>query len=428
MTSPQRTPNISKRPRLSLETRSACSPPSIGLGGQPMDLSDATSFNTVSNTYISASERFSALPPGPFTALDPLQTAEPETAVEKASLRPQLMTPLARTCHNTPVSAQLTLPQRINLLYPSTGSPSSPLLAEALDKNFALSSADTSSAPRWPSIRSSCDDRSPFQRKTALACSVPPTRMPYTHPRSLHSILRNSPLPPSSTLPHSSSPRRQCLRLGEKTAKKVEYDSPLEEEITTSTYIKSHIDLLAEDGSPLSPSDVLPIVLGIGFSFTRDETQKDGQAAGLFEDVRGKGAGLVAESPIRSNKESICANRKRNRREKKRRWVWTIGQDAEDEEYSGGATVALRMPGAVECPGVLVTPSIESSDSLTDVSDQDESDACSMAYSGDSQRDRPSVLLEATGNETSRRCSNERRKVKCSKRCTNEMHKVMVNK
>ncbi|KAG6057385.1 hypothetical protein E4U17_001381 [Claviceps sp. LM77 group G4] len=402
----------------------------------------------MSNTYVSAIERFSALPPGPFTALDPLQTAELETAVEKASLRPRLMTPLARTCHDTPVSAQLTLPQQIDLLYPSTGSPSSPLLAEALDRNFSLSSADTSSAPRWPSIRSSCDDRTPSQRRTAFACSEPLARMPYIHPRSLHSILRNSPLPPSPALPRSSSPRRQCLRLEEKAAKKVEYDSPLEEEITTSKYTKSHIDLLAEDGSPLSPSDALsiterPIVLGIGFSFAKDETQKDGPAAGLLEDMRGKGAGLVAESPIRSNKEIMCANRKRTRREKKRRWVWTIGQDAEDEEYSGGATAALGIPGAVECPGVLVTPSIESSDSLTDASDQDISDSCSMASSEDSQRDRLSVPLEAAGNEisrisritrttrttrTTRRCSRERRKGTCSKRCTNEMHKVMVNK
>ncbi|KAG6068984.1 hypothetical protein E4U32_006034 [Claviceps aff. humidiphila group G2b] len=427
---------MSKRPRLSLETKSACSPPSIGLGGQPMDLSDATSFNTISNAYVSAIERFSALPPGPFTALDPLQTAELETAVEEASVRPRLMTPLARTCHDTPVSAQLTLPQQIDLLYPSTGSPSSPLLAEALDRNFALSSADTSSAPRWPSIRSSCDDRTPSQLRAALACSEPPARMPYIHPRSLHSILRNSPLPPGPALPRSSSPRRQCLRLEEKAAKKVEYDSPLEEEITTYTYTKSHIELLAEDGSPLSPSDALPIterpiVLGMGFSFAKDDIQKDGQAAGILEEMKGKRAGLAAGSSIRSNKESICANRKRNRREKKRRWVWTIGQDAEDEEYSGGLTVALGIPGAVECSGVLVTPSVESSDSLTDASDQDESDACSMASSGDSQRDRPFVPLEATGNETSRtarRCSRERGKGKCSKRCTNEMHKVMVNK
>ncbi|KAG6138504.1 hypothetical protein E4U12_008178 [Claviceps purpurea] len=377
----------------------------------------------MSNTYVSAIERFSALPPGLFTALDPLQTVDLETAVEKASLRPRLMTPLARTCHDTPVSAQLTLPQQIDLLYPSIGSPSSPLLAEALDRNFALSSANTSSAPRWPSIRSSCDDRTPSQRRTAFACSEPPARMPYTHPRSLHSILRNSPLPPSPAILRSSSPRQQCLRLQEKAAKKVEYDSPLEEEITTSTYTKSHIDLLAEDGSPLSPSDALPIterpiVLGIGFSFTKDETQKDGQAAGLLEDMREKGAGLVAELPIRSNKESTCANRRRNRREKKRRWVWTIGQDAEDEEYSGGATAILEMPGAVECPGVLVTPSIESSDSLTDASDQDISDSCSMTSSRDSQRDRFSVPLEAAGNETSRttrRCSRERRKEKMLK-------------
>ncbi|KAG5939308.1 hypothetical protein E4U59_003192 [Claviceps monticola] len=392
----------------------------------------------MSNTYVSAIERSSALPPGLFTVLDPLQTAELETAVESASLRPRLMTPLARTCHDTPVSAQLTLPQQINLLYPGTGSPSSPLLAEALDTNFALSSADTgdtSSAPRWPSIRLSCNDRTPSQRRTAFACSEPPARMPYTHSRSLHSILRNSPLPPSPALPRSSSPRRQCLRLEEKAAKKVEYDSPLEEEITTSTYTKSHIDLLAEDGSPLSPSDALPIterpiLLGIGFPYTKDGTQKDGQVAGLLEDMRGKGAGLVAEPPIRSNKESICTNRKRNQREKKRRWVWTIGQDAEDGEYSGVATAVLEMPGAVECPGVLVTPSIESLDSLTDASDQDVSDSCSMASSGDSQRDRLSVSLEIACNETSRttrRCSRERRKGKCSKECTNEMHKVMVN-
>src|SRR5687767_15779113 len=53
------------------------------------------------------------------------------------------------------------------------------------------------------------------------------TLPPYNHPHSLHSILRNSPLPPRTAIP-PPSPRRQSLRLAEKAARSEEHTSELQ--------------------------------------------------------------------------------------------------------------------------------------------------------------------------------------------------------
>ncbi|PHH85575.1 hypothetical protein CDD83_217 [Cordyceps sp. RAO-2017] len=127
------------------------------------------------------------------------------------------------------------------------------------------------------------------------------------------------------------SPRRQSLRLREKAAKKVEYDSPLTQEITTNKYTKSHIELLAEDASPSSPCSAL-------------QTDKAPGAARAATD----GASCRATGPPRSEVVVPPAGpdgaRKRRRTEKRRRWVWTIGQDDEDEGEVG--TVAGFEGGA----------------------------------------------------------------------------------
>lgn len=228
--------------------------------------------------------------------------------------------------------------------------------------------------------------------------------MPYTHPRSLHSILRNSPLPPRTAIP-PPSPRHQSLRLQAKAAKKVEYNSPLEEEITTSKYTRSHIDLLAEDGSPLSPSDATlsgtepEATLDIALAFTANEIQDGGQTPGPIENMRRKMAGLAASSPVLPS-TNRCVNRKRKRTEKKRHWVWTIGQEEDDDEVGGaiaalGAQTAKRHSLAVECDENLPTQSIESSSTLSVLSDVEMSDSCSNEYSDDHKRRCLSVPLDA---------------------------------
>ncbi|EFX06452.1 hypothetical protein CMQ_6773 [Grosmannia clavigera kw1407] len=181
-------------------------------------------------------------------------------------------------------------------------------------------------------------------RPATLLGRQPP---PYQHPRSLHSILRNSPLPPPSAR-SPVSPRRQSQRLFERASRHVMYNSPLTQTITTNTYTRSHIDLLCEEASPfVSPA--------------ADETRDGGTTPGPFEEMRRRMAGLGSTSaattpvsPVASLGVSSGGIRKRKnttRRDKKRRWVWTLGQDDDgevDEEHLSGAMAALRAAMAAE--------------------------------------------------------------------------------
>ncbi|KAG5992962.1 hypothetical protein E4U43_003612 [Claviceps pusilla] len=425
MTSPLKTVKNSKRPRLSLQIQSACNPPSKGLRGQSTDPSDPTTFNTMSNIYVTAIERFSVKPP---------ESISLKTAVEEADSVPNSPPIHVTPRLDTPLTAQPTSVPHGDFVYPSTITATLPLSAGVLDnasKMFTISSADKSSSQTCPSIRPPVDDGTPFRRRGSFPLSeMCPSRMPYIHPRSLHSILRNSPLPSKSAIPplsSSSSPRRQCLRFREKAAKKVEYNSPLEEEITTFKYTKSHSDLLAEDGSPLSPSDCAPlsavaepqIILDTVLSFTGNEFQDGGRTPGPYEDMRRKMAGLGPASPMppdhennSDNKSSPRGDRKRKRLEKKRQWVWTIGQDEDDEDV-GRAIATFRAQAAAQTAAnetmhrvdLVATPSIGSPSSLTDGTEVDMSDSCSNVSSEEHQRRYHSVLSDGNGHGDAKTCA-----------------------
>lgn len=143
------------------------------------------------------------------------------------------------------------------------------------------------------------------------------------------------------------------------------YGSPIEQEITNNEYVRSHIDLLADEVSPRSatspsgtpgaaglssPNDQM--VLDMTMAYTGDETRDGGQTPGPFEEMRRRMAGLVTRTPTSptvpasstSSPSGIRKRRKTTSRETKRRWVWTIGtqeDDADDREV-GGAIAAIR--------------------------------------------------------------------------------------
>lgn len=146
------------------------------------------------------------------------------------------------------------------------------------------------------------------------------------------------------------------------------YGSPIEQEITTNEYVRSHIDLLADEVSPRSATSPLAIttpatagvsaggvsspmdqmVLDTTMAYTGDETRDGGQTPGPFEEMRRRMAGLVTRTPtsptVPSTSSPSGGIRKRKKRETKRRWVWTIGtqdDDADDREV-GGAIAAIR--------------------------------------------------------------------------------------
>jgi hypothetical protein len=230
--------------------------------------------------------------------------------------------------------------------------------APAESKVFSFSPSDTASKSLASvmAMGSPVETRSP-RRKMSAAQGMGMglgLNLPYIHPRSLHSILRNSPLPPVS-----SSPRRQSLRLQERAAKRVEYNNPLTQDIINNKYIRSHIDLLVEDASPLSPPSARFEATAIAFRPSPSVT-----SAASFEPSqrRSSASGASPAAP--------AGIRKRPRKDKKRRWVWTIGRDAEDDddelddsELSGAMFAtkaeALREQSSRESSAEAKTPTLE---------------------------------------------------------------------
>lgn len=127
------------------------------------------------------------------------------------------------------------------------------------------------------------------------------------------------------------------MRLANRAAKKVGYNDPLTQTITTNKYVKSHIDLLSED-SPYSATDpelkpgAPDMTLDLTMAYTGDETRDGGQTPGPFEEMRRRMAESDLETP---------GTRKRKRKEKKRKWEWTINSTEADD---GDDTPVGRTP------------------------------------------------------------------------------------
>lgn len=173
------------------------------------------------------------------------------------------------------------------------------------------------------------------------------------------------------------------------------YNNPLTQDIVTTKYIRSHIDLLCEDGSPLTPSGSSPAEkqgdgLDVVLKLAPNEIQDGGQTPGPFEEMRRRMAGLHSSTPVGNSPQTASPSgptgiRKRKKKEKKRQWRWTIGQENEEgEDNISGAEAAVRAamrakseddlptPLAIipnityqQCPDVP-TPTIESADSADD--------------------------------------------------------------
>ncbi|KAI0389203.1 hypothetical protein F5Y17DRAFT_141498 [Xylariaceae sp. FL0594] len=330
------------RPRLSLQTK-----PSHGIGHRTRamianaDPKSPTAFNTLSNVYVTAIERSTPTQSTPVTAIRLPQSLKLQT--DQAALRShqtRVQTPYAAVLPDTPLSANPTSPAaHMDIVYPSVITATPPLSAGAVDPALAAFSFSPVEA-RCPMVPSSPDGQT--RRRVNYAGFGPSVKAPYTRNRSLHSILRNSPLPSSAKSP--VSPRRQSLRLQERAARRVGYESPLTQTITTERYTRSHIDLLAEEASPYTPSP-LPedsdMVLDLAMAYSGQETRDGGQTPGPFEEMRRRMTNLATETPILSPRQGGV--RKQRRKEKKRKWVWTIGK----EDEADTPTEDLSTPKAV---------------------------------------------------------------------------------
>ncbi|KAM0258280.1 hypothetical protein ACHAQJ_003922 [Trichoderma viride] len=348
-----------KRPRLSLKINT-CSPSvsSRPIRGFQVDPTDRTACNTLSNVYATAIERSTPVQPEPLTAINTLQCLSLKTPVESRGPKlPKLRikTPYVAVFPETPTTETSgSPPQQMEMAFPSTMTPTPPMSAGAVDpsgpKAFSFSPRDLSSKTRGYAVASPCSPVEPLLSRRHTTPYTTATPAPYTHPHSLHSILRNSPLPPRTAIP--PSPRRQSLRLQEKAAKRVGYNNPLTQTIITNKYTKSHIDLLVEEASPASPS-FSPIggerAINLKQAFSSNEIENGGQTPGPFEDMRRKLAALGGSAMSSSPSGTSGGIRKRKRKEKKRQWIWTIGvadEEEEDEERIGGAIAASRAEAA----------------------------------------------------------------------------------
>lgn len=393
--------NPPKRPRLSLQIKAISSGPNLRASrtiAAVVNPTSPTSFNTLSNVYATAIDRST-----PVTAINTKQPLKIHTQNLAQSHTPYgAPTPFSSTYPETPLTAQPISPAVAGLQevpFPSTMTATPPLSAGPVDSNdpkpFLFAPADTissSTTSRSATTATTTTTSTPTSaganasavRRRATAPLTVPNRpagpLPYMRNRSLHSILRNSPLPPP-TAKTPTSPRRQSQRLAEKAARRVGYESPIERVIVTNRYVESPIDLLLADdgsnsggGSPASVSaSVAAAVLALPSSQsavssssspsspsldhildrTSDETRDGGMTPGPFEEIRRRMAGLVTRTPTSPAAGSPAGVRKRRKRETKRRWVWTIGTlDDEEEEGEeaevGGAIAAMRAAARVQ--------------------------------------------------------------------------------
>ncbi|KAI1388334.1 uncharacterized protein F4822DRAFT_242448 [Hypoxylon trugodes] len=378
-------PESSKRPRLSLQTRPSPGPSARSAKAfSNMDPKSPTSFNTLTNLYATAIERSTPVQSTPLTAINLLQPLKLQTNTEALKAhRPRVETPHTAALPDTPLSANpISPPQQMDMVFPSTMTATPPMSAGPVESSepskFTFAPADSS---KQGFLRSPTQTR----RRVIYAPYGSPAKAPYSRDKSLHSILRNSPLPPPSAI-SPMSPRRQSLRLQEKAARHVGYVSPLTQTITTEKYTKSHIDLLADEASPYTPSpsaEDSEMLLDLAMAYTGDETRDGGQTPGPFEEMRRRMTQLGTDTPIHSPRPDGI--RKRKRKDKKRKWVWTIGQD--DEENESGAIAALRVateastPEPVTAIKVSVEPISSEPEASSDREDIEMSDAGSMLSS-----------------------------------------------
>ena len=324
-----------KRPRLSLQIKAFASGPS-GKTSRSLaaaaDVKSPTAFNTLSNVYATAVDRSTPVQEkAPANALSGKPTLRLQTQNTTGGKDARLHTPYLGPYLDTPLSAQPMSPAASKeICFPSamtmTATPPLSSVPPEESKPRVFTFEHNASAAAGPVPQSST-------QSSKRRATMPPNmvKAPYSHPRSLRSILRNSPLPPASAM-SPESPRRQSRRLQEKAARRVAYHSPLCETIETKTYTKSHVDLLSGDTTPTTPSTSDDDALDQVMSYTGSETRDGGQTPGPFEEMRRRMATLRAATPTASSPSGSGIRKRGKKKEKKRRWVWTIGQDEDGDE------------------------------------------------------------------------------------------------
>jgi hypothetical protein len=161
------------------------------------------------------------------------------------------------------------------------------------------------------------------------------------------------------------------MRLAGRAAKKVGYNDPLTQTITTNKYVKSHIELLIEDSpsSATDPESAALDTLDVTMAYTGNETRDGGQTPGPFEEMRRR----MADSEI-----ATPARRKRRSREKKRKWEWTI-TTAETEEGEQDKETSQVPVTAIRLDNIPGTPIWREASVSTDEASETEGSQCDQS-------------------------------------------------
>ncbi|KAF3359530.1 hypothetical protein VdG1_02085 [Verticillium dahliae VDG1] len=351
------------------------------------------------------------------------------TPMAPASRRPKLSLSIKPTTGPKPRSSK-TLAV-VDPKSPTAFNTLSNVYVTAIERSTPVTAINTHQTPQLH-IHTGMSDLKDHQRRIQTPYAAPYPETPLTaNPASPSAMEAFFPSIMTATPPLSAGPVEptdpKVFTFGtteapKKAARRVAYNSPIEQTIITNKYTKSHIDLLIDDISPRSPA--LPgqdpdTVLDLALAFTSDETRDGGQTPGPFEEMRRRMAGLVATTPTALSPSGPGGVRKRRKKEKKRRWVWTIGQGEDGDEEVGGAMAAMRAveakaasepppPITIPSRGVqclmedLPTPSVETFDECEDVEMADSSSAVSDSRGvtpGDGDLDLKTPTLTRKGGE-----------------------------
>ncbi|KUI67130.1 hypothetical protein VM1G_03210 [Cytospora mali] len=311
--------NPPKRPRLSLQIKTIAN--GHNLRGSrtvaaAVNQASPTAFNTLSNVYATAIDRAT-----PVTAIDTTQSLKLQTQNITQGKQHGAQTPFTLAYPETPLTAQPMSPgvAAQSVHFPNTMTATPPLSSGPVEndaKPFSFSAADTTGTS---------------------SSATQPTTTPTTV------------LPP----PSASTPTGTARRRATKAARRVGYESPIEHVITTNHYVRSHIDLLAEDASPGSAT-ASPVtataaeaetevqgqdamVLDLTMAYTGNETRDGGVTPGPFEEMRRRMAGLVTRTPTSPSSGAGLSS--------------PAGEDDLDDKEVGGAIAAIRAAARAQSGG-----------------------------------------------------------------------------
>lgn len=145
----------------------------------------------------------------------------------------------------------------------TTGPSSSPTVVNTFNNAFDVSRTDKSTSTAPSSLSTSSISRPRASRHSSPYSGIQLHKNsngedhPYRNPTGVRSILRNSPIPKSSLRQSSVAPTGSNNGDSGRRAffpprKQVRYTFPLEEEITTVTYVAKHSDILPSDSTSTS--------------------------------------------------------------------------------------------------------------------------------------------------------------------------------